>query len=163
MDLKNDLAETEELSADLMRDYGDSVDETQKAQDFYNTILQTGNKALIEKAKASWDTAAATEQAKKNAMDENKERKEASAQAIEYFEKAQIDKQVAEKRVELQEGMNELFGVSIKDVEKYGKKFQQFVNKSLPLLASTPTVRSTTVLVVGSEAMSSNFCRKSTE
>jgi len=128
VDLKNDLAETEELSADLMRDYGDSVDETQKAQDFYNTILQTGNKALIEKAKASWDTAAATEQAKKNAMDENKERKEASAQAIEYFEKAQIDKQVAEKRVELQEGMNELFGVSIKDVEKYGKKFQQFVN-----------------------------------
>ena len=66
--------------------------------------------------------------AAKAAVLENSLRRDHLEYAQGEMEKASKSKDALLKKKELQEGMNELFGVSIKDVEKYGKKFQQFVN-----------------------------------
>ncbi len=59
---------------------------------------------------------------------ENQIRRKTLEYSQEQMEIASKSKDALLRKKELQEGMNELFGVSIKDVEKYGKKFQQFVN-----------------------------------
>ncbi|MED5485373.1 MAG: hypothetical protein VYE59_02015, partial [Candidatus Thermoplasmatota archaeon] len=83
-------------------------------------------------------------EAYKQKIKENEQRQtalEIEGKDLDYAEKKfttlSANKAALEKTKEIQEGINELFGVSLKDVEKYGKKFNQFISNPWLIVLGT--------------------------
>ena len=93
--------------------------------------IQNGTEAEIEAAKAAANTSKEVAESARNAALENEERRIANEDAVEYFKTASKSKQLAEERKESMEAFNEVFGFSLKDIEKYGKKFKSFITSPM--------------------------------